>query len=109
MSKRDYKLYIEDIIESIGKIKKYVNNMSFDKFSKDTKTQDAVIRNFEIIGEATRQLSKDVKDKYPEVEWKSMLDFRNVIIHEYFGVNLKIIWDIILSELPPLEEKLKNI
>ena len=106
---RNYRLYIEDILECIGKITAYINTKSFEKFSKDEKTIDAVVRNFEIIGEATRQLPKDVKDKYPDIVWREMIDFRNIIIHEYFGMSLKIMWDIIKNELPPLESKIKKI
>lgn len=106
---RNYQLYIEDILESIGKILTYTKGMSFKEFSKDEKTKDAVVRNFEIIGEATRQLPEKIKTKYPEVEWKSMIDFRNVIIHEYFGIDLEIMWNIIEVKLVPLEEKIKKI
>lgn len=108
MSKRDYKLYLEDILESIEKIKEYTNGLSYKEFSKDEKTIDAVVRNFEIIGEAARQLPESVKNKYSIVEWKALIDFRNVIIHEYFGLSLKIMWDIIENELPLLQGNLKE-
>jgi len=106
---RDYRLYLEDIFESIKKIKNYTKGMSFDEFAKDEKTIDAVVRNFEIIGEASKQLPREIKDKHSEIEWKATTDFRNVIIHEYFGIDLKIMWDIIKNELPPLEGKLKHL
>ena len=106
---RDYKLYLEDIMEAITKIRKYVNKKSFGQFSKDEKTIDAVIRNFEIMGEAVKQLPNKVKDKYSDVEWKAIIDFRNVIIHEYFGIDLEIMWDVIKTKLEPLEKKIKFI
>lgn len=106
---RNCRLYIEDIAECIKKIKNYTKGMSFEKFSDEDKTIDAVVRNFEIIGEATRQLPQSIKDKYSEIEWKSMIDFRNVIIHEYFGINLQIMWDIIKNELPSLEQEINKI
>ena len=106
---RDYRLYLEDILESIEKIKKYVKGVSLKEFTKKEMIIDAVVRNFEIIGEATRQLPPKIKSKYPHVEWKAMVAFRNVIIHEYFGINRKIMWDIIENELPELENKLKRI
>ena len=109
MALRHYNLYIEDILECIGKIKKYTKGVTFKQFSKDQKTIDAVIRNFEIIGEATKQLSSEMKNKYPDIEWKSMIDFRNVIVHEYFGIDLEIIWNIIETKLTPLEKKVKEI
>ncbi len=106
---RNYRLYVEDILECIGKIAAYINGMSFEKFSRDEKTIDAVVRNFEIIGEAAGQLPKDIKGKYAEITWREMIEFRNIIIHEYFGISLKIMWDIIKNELPPLELKIKTI
>lgn len=106
---RQYRLYIEDILECIEKIKKYTKDISLEEFSKDDKTIDAVVRNFEIIGEATRQLPQKVKNKYSDIEWKSIIDFRNVIIHEYFGIDLEIMWNIIETKLPPLEEKIRRI
>ena len=108
-SVRNYRLYIKDINDAIKKIFTYSEGISFEKFAKDEKTIDAVVRNFEIIGEATRQLPQEIKNKYREVEWKALISFRNVIIHEYFGINLKIIWDIIKNELPSLEQEIKKI
>uniref|UniRef100_A0A7C6EBF6 DUF86 domain-containing protein n=1 Tax=candidate division WOR-3 bacterium TaxID=2052148 RepID=A0A7C6EBF6_UNCW3 len=106
---RDYGLYLEDILESIKKIRNYTKGMSFAEFAKDEKTIDAVVRNFEIMGEASKQLPQEIKNKHSEIEWKAMIDFRNVIIHEYFGIDLKIMWDIIKNELPPLARKLKRL
>lgn len=106
---RDHRLYIEDILESINKIEKYTKGMSFEKFSKDEKTIDAVVRNFEIIGEATRQLDSGIKKKYSDIEWKSMIAFRNVIAHEYFGIDMEIMWDIIQTNIPPLKQKIQNL
>ncbi|MBL7075728.1 DUF86 domain-containing protein [candidate division KSB1 bacterium] len=109
MSKRNYKLYIEDILESIEKIKRYTKGMRLEELSKDNKTIDAVVRNFEIIGEASRQLPEAIKTRYPEVDWRAMIDFRNVIIHEYFGISINIVWDIIKNELPPLEKEIRKL
>ena len=86
MSNRDPRLYIEDILESIVKIKDYTKGMTLEVFSVDPKTVDAVVRNFEIIGEASRQLPDDVKEKYHEIKWKDLIDFRNVVIHEYYCI-----------------------
>ena len=83
--------------------------MPFEEFSKDSKTIDAIVRNFEIIGEASKQLPQKIKDTYPDVEWKTMIDFGNVIIHEYFGISLKIMWDIAKNELPSLEQKIAHL
>jgi len=106
---RDSRLYLEDILESADKIERYTKNLSFKTFSADSKTIDAVVRNFEIIGEAARQLPGTIKAKHHYVEWRSMIDFRNVIIHEYFGIDLEIMWDIIKTKLPPLKKQLKKV
>lgn len=106
---RDCKLYIEDILSAIKKIKSYTKNMPFKGFCKDEKTVDAVIRNFEVIGEAVRQLPLEIRNKHSDIEWKAMINFRNVIIHEYFGIDLEIMWDIIETKLDLLEKKIKNI
>lgn len=106
---RNYKLYIEDILGCIKKINNYVKDMTFEEFSKDEKTIDAVIRNFEIIGEASKQLPKEIKNKYSNIKWKTITGFRNVIVHEYFGIDLEIMWDIIKEKLNPLEKDIKKI
>jgi len=109
MSKREWKLFVEDILESIELIESYISNMNFDNFKNDRKTIDAVVRNFEIIGEASRNISDEIKNKYQNVDWKGMIGLRNRIAHGYFGINLTIIWEIIKQELPPLKEKMKQI
>ena len=109
MSKREWKLFVEDILESIELIESYVANMNFDNFKNDRKTIDAVVRNLEIIGEAARNISDEIKNKYQNVDWKGMIGLRNRIAHGYFGINLTIIWEILKQELPPLKEKMKQI
>jgi len=113
MAKRGDKLYLRDILNSIKKIEKYVYKLSYKEFSKNLMIIDAVVRNFEIIGEATKNLSKEIKFSHPEVPWKEIAGMRNKVIHEYFGVNLKIVWKTINERLPELkikiEEILKNI
>ena len=109
MSKREWKLFVEDILESIELVESYVANMNFDDFKNDRKTIDAVVRNLEIIGEAARNISDEIKNKYQNVDWKGMIGLRNRIAHRYFGINLTIIWEILKQELPPLKEKMKQI
>lgn len=106
---RHPELYVDDIISSIKKVKTYTKKMSFQEFSKNNLVQDAVARNFEIIGEAARQMPKQVKDKNKNIEWQQVIAFRNIIAHEYFGISYKIMWDIIQNELPPLLTKIKKI
>ena len=102
MSKREPRLLIEDIQEAADKIKQYVAGFTFDAFLKDSKTIDAVIRNFEIIGEAARRLPDDFKDKYTAVDWYRIIGFRNRIVHDYMGIDYQIIWTIIEKDLAQL-------
>lgn len=109
MSKRDWKLFVEDILESIALIENYVERMDFNDFVNDRKTIDAVIRNFEIIGEASRNIPEEIRQKYQNVDWKGMIGLRNRIAHEYFGVDVSIIWFIIKQELSLLKGKIEMI
>ena len=102
MSKRDNVLLIHDMIESVQKIMTYTRDMSFDQFKSDSKTVDAVIRNFEVIGEAANRLTENYKNNNPEIEWSHLRGFRNRIVHEYFGIDLEIVWHIIEENLPEI-------
>ena len=107
MSKRDPSLLVEDIIDSANKILDYTANFSFEEFTKDGKTIDAVIRNFEIIGEAANRLPEEFKDKHTNIDWHRIRGFRNRIVHDYFGIDYSIVWEIKESFLPALIETLK--
>lgn len=109
MSKRDWKLFVEDVLECIGKIDKYIKDIKFKDFKSDAKTVDAVVRNLEIIGEACRYIPENIKAQYQKVYWKGIVGLRNRIIHEYFGVDSKIIWHIIKEELPTVREQMEQI
>ena len=100
MSKRSDQDLLSDINEAAQRIVTYTAGMTYDAFLGDTKTQDAVIRNLEIIGEATKNLSGELRTKYPDLPWKGMAGVRDRLIHDYFGVNLDIVWQIITAELP---------
>ena len=99
---RDYRLYLDDIIEAVRRIKEFTNNMDFDDFKADIKTQDAVVRNLEIIGEASGRLPEEVHLSAPEIEWRKIIGIRNILAHEYFGISLPIIWDIVQNKLNEL-------
>lgn len=109
MSKRDWRLFIEDMLESIDLIEKYIAELNLNGFKDDRKSIDAVVRNFEIIGEASKFIPETIKGKYLEVDWPAILGLRNRIAHEYFGISLTIIWTIIKDELPRLRNQLKTI
>ncbi len=109
MSKREPSLLVEDIIESADKILSYTENLSFEEFTSDSKTIDAVIRNFEIIGEAANRLPEDFKDKHDSVDWHRIRGFRNRIVHHYFGIDYSIVWEIKESYLPSLLTSLKSL
>ena len=102
MSKRDHILLLEDMLDSALKIRRYTNNLDFDTFLNDDKTVDAVVRNFEIIGEAANQIDPDYRIKNPEIEWKRIRGFRNRIVHNYFGIDHEIVWTIIENNLSDL-------
>jgi uncharacterized protein with HEPN domain len=101
---RDYRLYLDDVIEAIRRIKEFTNRMDFDTFKADIKTQDAVVRNLEIIGEASGRLPEVVRQAAPEIEWRKVIGIRNILAHAYFGISLPIIWDVVQNKLDELSE-----
>ena len=100
MTKRGYRLFIEDILDSMNMIEEYIRDLDHQGFSADRKTIDAVIRNIEIIGEAARNIPESIRKKYPSIPWKQMIGLRNITIHTYFGVDLDIIWRIVTVNIP---------
>ncbi len=109
MSKRSEKAILHDIIENINAILLFTEGMDWEQFSEDLKTQYAVDRSFEIIGEATRQLPQEFMQRHDQIEWNKMIAFRNLLIHEYFRVERAIEWNIIQHTLPDLKEKLEFV
>ncbi len=106
---RDFRLYLEDVIESIGKIGRYTAALSFQQFSKDEKAVDAVVRNLEVIGEAVKKIPEEMRQKHAGVDWRKIAGLRDILIHEYFGIDLEIIWDIVQKKLPSLEESVREM
>ena len=109
MPTREWNLRIEDILEAIDDIAHFTRGMSFDAFSADKKTVKAVLYSIAVIGEAARQVPAEVQKQNPEIPWREMADIRNVIVHEYFGIDLDILWAAITVELPPLVSSLRRM
>lgn len=109
MSKRDIALYIEDILESANAIQEFVDGMSFEESKNDEKTYSATIREYMVIGEAIATIIKILEEKVPEYPWRMVKDFRNLIVHEYFGVDAKVIWDLTKCELNALVKNIESI
>lgn len=109
MSERSALLLLEDIHEAIQKIERYVDGLTAEQFRHDEKTADAVVRNLEIIGEATNRLPEEFTSQYSNIEWRKIVGLRHRIVHEYFGVDLDIIWQIINADLPRFKTDLLQI
>jgi len=109
VSTRNWRLRIEDILTAILNIHAYTKGMDYLTWSNDQKTIDAVVRNFEIIGEAANHVPVEIQTRYPDVPWHQMRGIRNILIHEYFGVDDEVIWEAIQKDLPFLEKSLKAL
>ena len=107
--KKDVRPYLIDILESIEKINEYVKATTEEGFSENTQVQDAIVRRLEIMGEAVKNIPWEFKDKYPEIPWKKIAGMRDILIHEYFGVNLKRVWRIVEKDLPELKSQISKI
>lgn len=109
MFKRPVHLLIEDIWDAIERIERFTKGFDYEIFSKDEKTSDAVVRNLEIIGEATSRLPNEFKEKYPVIAWEEIVGLRHRIVHDYFGIDLEIIWHIISNDLPIFKNRIQSI
>lgn len=107
--KRDYSLYIKDILDCIERIEEFIGDMNFDQFLQDDKTSSAVVRKLEIIGEATKNIPKSITQKYKEIPWKEMARMRDKIIHFYFGVDYEIVWNVIKGRIPEIKTAIRQI
>ncbi|MFH1441075.1 MAG: DUF86 domain-containing protein [Candidatus Omnitrophota bacterium] len=105
---RDYKLYLKDILSAIKAIEKFVKGMEIEEFRRDDKTASAVIRKFEIIGEAAKKIPEDVKQSYPLIPWKEMAGMRDKLIHFYFGIDYNLVWQVIKHRIPQIKSLLSK-
>jgi|LGVF01.1.fsa_nt_gb uncharacterized protein with HEPN domain len=101
--------FIKDIMDSIEKVEKYCQNITYDQFLQDDKTKDAVVRNLEIIGKAAKNIPDYIKKMYSETAWKSMTGMRDKLIHEYFGVSYSTVWETAKGDLPMLKESVREL
>ena len=106
---RNYTMYLQDILVAMTRIAEYLEGYTFNQFKKDYKTVDAVIRNFEIIAEASRKLPDHIKENNPDLPWDEMYLLRNKVSHEYFGIDYEIIWDVCINHLPENRKQIQSI
>lgn len=106
---RDESLYLADIQEACEKVLRFTTGMKYKDFVHDDLHFDAVVQNLEIIGEAVKNLSEELRQKYPNVKWRKIAGFRDIVAHNYFGVSDEIVWDVVENEIPPLLEQVKAI
>ncbi len=109
MPPRQWKLYVEDIVAAIARIERYTQGMDLESFRSSDITVDAVIRNFTVIGEAARQIPLEIEKANTDIPWDKMRALRNIVVHQYFGVDVSILWETLRHDLPPLAPLLKRV
>ena len=109
MSHRAWKFRLEDIVEALDRIFEYTLNLDYDHWLKDQKTIDAVVRNIEIRGEAAANTPDNIKEQFPDIPWYQMKGMRNILIHEYFGLDNEVLWKTVQEDLPSLKQKIQKL
>ena len=106
---REYRFLLEDMRTSCEKVIQFTHRLTRTQFLADQKTYDAVMRNLEIIGEAAKHIPNEIRSRYPEVDWRRVAAFRDVAIHEYFGIDVDVVWDIVQNKLPALDKQIRQL
>ena len=106
---RDCRVYLEDILDAAGRAMVYTDGYSLHRLQDDPKTLDAVVRNLEIIGEAAKSIPPDFRERHPQIEWRKLAGLRDVLIHNYFGIDIEIIWDVVANKLSELKDAIGAI
>jgi uncharacterized protein with HEPN domain len=106
---RNWEVYINDIYLCIKRIIEYTEHLSFEEFLQDNKTYDAVLRNLGIMGEAVKNIPEEIRENYNQTEWKKIAGLRDIVVHDYFGINDEIIWDIVKNKIPELRNSIESI
>ena len=107
--KRDYRVYLSDILQAFRNVRQFLGGLSYDEFIDDRKTTSAVVRELEIVGEAAKQLPSSIRKKYPEIPWSDMAGMRDKLIHFYFGVDMEIVWETVKVRIPKLEPLIQDV
>lgn len=107
--RKDDLVYLRHVLDAISRIEAYTNDVNSEAFVKNNLLQDGVIRQIEIISEATKRLSKDIREQYPRIPWKDIVGMRDKLIHDYFGVDVDAVWDTVQKDIPVLKNDVKDI
>jgi len=108
MKRRDYRDYLRDMLESVDDIESFIGGMSFEEFKRDKKTLNAVVRSIEVVGEAAKKIARALRDGHKEIPWKEMAAMRDKPTHEYFGIDVEILWKTAKDGMPPLRQLIRN-
>ena len=106
---RDYRVFLDDIVEATSKVLEYTSGLSYEQFCADRKTIEAVVWNLQVIGEAVKNIPEEIRSQHPDVPWRDMAGLRDIIVHQYFGIKLDVIWKVIQKDLPRVEHLIREI